>query len=142
MAKDCTLRLGPVSTLTFFTIANVLIYLDRGVISAVLQTLVSHTEMNLDETRTGALGSVFILGFMVSSPLFAYSAQYVSPSKLVAVGLFVWAAATFAAGLAVNYTMLMVARAATGVGEAALVCLAPPLILDSAPSSKKTVSLT
>ena len=137
MAKDCSLHLGPRCTLLFFTLANVLIYLDRGVISAILTVLSTH--MHLEEGSVGALGSVFMLGFMVSSPIFAFSAQYVAPVRLVAVGLLLWSLATLSAGLSLNYAMLMVSRAATGIGEASLVCLAPPLILDSAPTRKKTV---
>lgn len=136
--------LPPGRLLCFFTLANTLIYLDRGVIGviatqATLERLASEEEMDLDTTRAGALGSVFILGFMLSSPVFAYCAQSISVPTLIGSGLLVWSVSTLCAALAADYWMLLLARAATGIGEAAVVCLVPPLVLDTAPSDKKTV---
>ena len=90
--------------------------------------------------EAGALQSVFILGYMLSSPAFAYFSQYVHPLYLMGIGLTVWSGATMMASFSVNYFMFMAARALTGVGEASFVCLAPPYILDVAPPAKKTVS--
>jgi MFS family permease len=45
------------------------------------------------------------------------------------------------AGLSVNFWMLLIARMFTGVGEAALITLAPPFIIDYAPKSKKALYL-
>lgn len=90
----------------------------------------------------GVLGSAFMLGFIVSSPLFAHFAFSVYPMRLMALGLLMWACATAAAGVALDYWMLLLARAFTGVGEASFICLAPPYILDIAPPHRKTVLLT
>jgi len=142
MGSAWRLHLSPLQALIYFTCVNSLIYLDRGVISVptTQATLTALAEaMDLSASKAGALGSVFILGFMVSSPVFAYWAQTCAPEKLMACGLVIWSVATCTAGLSLNYWMLLLARAATGVGEASFVCLAPPLILDSAPAAKKTV---
>jgi len=137
-------HLPPGSLLCFFTLANTLIYLDRGVIGviatqATLEVLASKQEMDLSGTSAGALGSIFILGFMLSSPVFAYCAQSIAVPTLIGSGLLIWSLSTLCAGLATDYWMLLLARAVTGVGEAAIVCLVPPLVLDTAPSDKKTV---
>jgi MFS family permease len=144
MGTAWRLHLSPLQSLLYFTVVNSLIYLDRGVISVPFTqaTLTALAEaLDLSASRAGALGSIFILGFMVSSPLFAYWAQTCAPEKLMAGGLVIWSAATLTAGLSLNYWMLLMARAATGIGEASFVCLAPPLILDSAPVAKKTVTI-
>ena len=44
-------------------------------------------------------------------------------------------------GLSMNFTMLLLGRMCTGVGEAALIALSPPYIIDYAPKSKKTLYL-
>jgi predicted MFS family arabinose efflux permease len=54
------------------------------------------------------------------------------------VGLFVWMGACFMAGVSVDFWMLAVARACTGIGEAGLIALAPPYIIDYAPPEKRT----
>ena len=133
-------KFAPIWGLTYLTIVNTVIYMDRSVVGAVVSKLTSHDGMDLTNSEAGALGSVFILGYALSSPLLAVSAQYVHPLFLMGGGLLVWAGATMMAGLALNYPMLIVARALTGVGEASFVCLAPPYIMDVAPKAKQTVS--
>jgi predicted MFS family arabinose efflux permease len=39
----------------------------------------------------------------------------------------------------VNYWLLLLARAFTGVGEASFLCIAPPFIDKAAPPNKKSV---
>jgi MFS family permease len=146
MGAPYGLHLSPGSLLCLFTLANTLIYMDRGVIGvistqATLETLASKDQMDLSGTSAGALGSIFILGFMLSSPIFAYSSQTIGIPTLIGSGLLIWSLSTLMAGLATDYWMLLLARAATGIGEAAIVSLVPPLVLDTAPSDKKTVSL-
>lgn len=135
-------KFAPIWGLTYLTVVNIVIYMDRSVVGAVVSKLTSHHHggMGLSDSEAGALGSVFILGYALSSPLLALSAQYVHPLFLMAGGLLVWSGATMMAGLALDYPMLVVARALTGVGEASFVCLAPPYIMDVAPKAKQTVS--
>lgn len=142
-------KFTPIWGLTYLTVVNIIIYMDRsvvgvGITQAVVKDLTSHKHdgMGLNNQEAGALGSIFILGYALSSPLLAVSAQYVHPLFLMGAGLLVWSGATMMAGLAVDYPMLLIARAFTGVGEASFVCLAPPYIVDVAPPAKKTVSFT
>lgn len=135
-------KFAPIWGLTYLTIVNTVIYMDRSVVGAVVSKLTSSKSdggLDLTDSEAGALGSVFILGYALSSPLLAVSAQYVHPLFLMGGGLLVWSGATMMAGLALDYYMLIVARALTGVGEASFVCLAPPYIMDVAPKAKQTV---
>ena len=140
-------RFSPGWGLTYFSLVNALIYMDRSIlgvtsIQGIMHYLTSSDDMDLTAGEAGLLGSVFILGYMVASPIMAVSAQHLHPLYLMGTGLLVWAGTAMMAGLAVNYPMLIVARALTGVGEASFVCLVPPYIVDVAPSTKKTVPLT
>lgn len=141
----CRVQLSPCALLCLFTLTNILIYLDRGVIGVSFTQVILDrlsSDFDLNESKAGALGSIFILGFMISSPVFAYFAQSIATERLIGSGLLIWLISTLSAGLSPNYWILLTARAATGIGEAALICLVPPLILDSAPSEKKTVPST
>ena len=138
-------RFSPVWGLTYLTLVNTVIYMDRSIVGvrftqAVVHYLTDSSGMDLSSQEAGALGSVFILGYMFSSPVMAVSAQYVHPLFLMGIGLLVWSGAAIMAGLSVDYPMLIIARALSGVGEASFICLAPPYILDVAPPPKKTVS--
>jgi len=100
------------------------------------------SDMDLTGAEGGVLGSVFMLGFLLFSPVFAHYAFSVHPLHLIALGILVWIGSTLAAGLALDYWMLLVARVFTGAGEASFVSLVPPLLLDLAPPNGKTVSST
>jgi MFS family permease len=138
MCKGCC-KLHPVYLLVFFTLVNVLIYTDRGVLAAVASTIESKKDgLGLEVQEIGAVGSFFMLGYILAGPIFAHYAQRSHPLNLIAIGLVVWGLATSATGYSNSFWTLSLSRALTGVGEASFVCLAPPYILDNAPPSSKT----
>lgn len=132
-------KLKPVSILVFMSAVNVIIYIDRGALSAVVPLLESSDGLNLTSIEAGAIGSVFMLGYMLSSPLFAYSAQFMHPLYLMAIGLIIWAAAVLSISLVDDFWILALSRSFTGIGEASFVSLAPPYILETAPSTHKSL---
>eukprot|EP01006_Ploeotia_vitrea_P048474 TRINITY_DN67240_c14_g1_i1.p1 TRINITY_DN67240_c14_g1~~TRINITY_DN67240_c14_g1_i1.p1 ORF type:complete len:653 (+),score=54.42 TRINITY_DN67240_c14_g1_i1:93-1961(+) len=93
----------------------------------------------LDGSLSGLLGSGFMLGFMVFCPLFAWAANYFNPIRLVAIGLIGWCVATLGCGAAPNYPLLLIGRIVTGMGEASFVGIAPTLLDNVAPGSKRTI---
>ena len=131
-------KLSPFTVLVLFSIINGLIYLDRGAFAAVVPILQSdsHGGLNLSSFIAGTLGSSFILGYMVTAPGFAHYAQFYHPEFLMCIGLGIWTCAVIMTGLSRVYEMLLIARCLTGVGEASFICLAPPVILGSAPVGK------
>lgn len=140
MAKLALCTLSPMMLLILFTSVNILIFIDRGALAAVVGQLKksSNHGLGLSSFEAGALGSVFILGYMIASPIFAYNAQFIHPQYLMSLGLTIWSGAVLLSGVSRNFYMLAIARAITGVGEASFVCLAPPCILDSAPHASRT----
>lgn len=95
--------------------------------------------LGLSEIEQGAIGSIFMLGFMVAGPFFAYYSQVVHPLFLIALGLSIWGVSCLATGLSAAFWQICVARGFSGIGEASFVCLAPPFILDNAPKKRKTI---
>lgn len=138
MCKGC-IKLHPVYVLTLLTLINMLIYTDRGVLAAVASTLESKSEgLDLNSKQIGAIGSLFMFGYMIAGPIFAHYGQVSHPLTLIAIGLTIWGISTALTGYSKDFWTLAGARAVSGAGEASFVCLAPPYILDHAPSGSKT----
>ena len=95
--------------------------------------------LGLSSSEAGALGSVFIIGFMLAAPICAHLAQFLHPIWLIISGMFVWSGATLLCGFSTNFWMVLTGRALTGIGEASCLMNATPYILDHAPEGKKTL---
>jgi MFS family permease len=129
---------NPKAILALLTALNLLNYLDRYVLSAVLKPL--QDELQLSNFVGGSLATVFLLGFFVTSPLFGHWSDRAGPGgrrALIVLGVVVWSVATVATGLATNAWTLLLARAVVGVGEASYVTIAPTIIDEVAPPEKK-----
>lgn len=125
----------PGAILALFTGLNLLNYLDRYVFAAVVPAL--QADLGLSNTVAGLLGTIFLLGYSVTSPIFGALGDRMRRTVLIALGIFVWSAATCASGLAAGTLSLVVARAFVGVGEASYATLSPTIIDDTTPETKK-----
>jgi len=130
---------SPTVILALFTALNLLNYVDRTVLSAVLAPIQS--DLHLSHFVGGWLSTIFLIGYFTTSPVFGTLGDRAGPggrTKLIALGIAVWSGATVASGLAQGTGSLVLARALVGVGEASYATLAPTLIDDLAPPSKKS----
>ncbi|HTT01795.1 MAG TPA: MFS transporter [Steroidobacteraceae bacterium] len=118
--------------LCVLTLVNLLNYLDRYVISAVLPDLKA-AHLGLSDFRLGTLMTGFLLVYMLAAPVFGALGDRRSRTRSIAVGVFVWSIATALSGFARNYLQLLAARATVGVGEAAYGTIAPTLLADYFP---------
>jgi MFS family permease len=125
----------PGAILALFTGLNLLNYLDRYVLAAVLPKV--QGELGLSNTVAGLLGTVFLAGYSVTSPVFGALGDRMRRTFLIAFGIFVWSAATCASGLAAGALSLLAARAFVGVGEASYATLSPTIIDDTTEETKK-----
>ncbi|OMJ70400.1 hypothetical protein SteCoe_31624 [Stentor coeruleus] len=141
MANFCNIRLNAKQILITYCAINALIYIDRGALSAVIPFLQGHKHggLNLSSSLAGTLGSSFILGYMVTAPMFAHYSQKYHPEYLMCIGLTIWSVAVLMTGFSESYIFLLISRTLTGIGEASFVCLAPPVIMDIAPQDKKNL---
>jgi MFS transporter, Spinster family, sphingosine-1-phosphate transporter len=128
----------PRTILALLTALNLLNYLDRYVLAAVLPGV--QDDLRLSGAVAGSLATVFLIGYFATSPIFGILADRAGPGgrkRLMALGIAVWSAATIASGLARGTGALIVARALVGVGEASYATITPSLIDDIAPSDRK-----
>ncbi|MFO0735845.1 MAG: MFS transporter [Labilithrix sp.] len=131
---------SPAAILGLLTGLNLLNYLDRYVLSAVLPRLI--VDLGLTNLEAGLLATVFLLGYFVTSPIFGALGDRLPRKGLIALGILIWSAATIASGLASNIMLLLAARAMVGVGEASYATLAPTVIDDITPTERKGRALS
>jgi MFS family permease len=136
---------SPGKILGILTAINFVNYVDRYLVAAVAPKF--QEELGLSNTQTGFAISAFMLGYFVTSPIFGWLGDKRFPKRgggtttarrwLMTVGILLWCLATVASGLAHGATSMVLARVAVGVGEASYATLAPTIIDDLAPPSKK-----
>jgi MFS family permease len=125
----------PVAILALLTALNLFNYLDRLVLSAVLPRI--EDQFALSHGVSGLLGTIFLVGYFATSPIFGTLADRGARKGLLAIGIGIWSLATIASGFSRSFAELAVARAFVGVGEASYATIAPTLIDDLAPPERK-----
>ena len=123
-------------TLGVLTLINFLNYLDRWIIASLLESI-RKSELHLNDTQLGLIGSGFIIVYMAASPLFGTLGDRRSRPPLIALGVMIWSIATTLAGFARGFASLFAARATVGIGEAAYGTIAPALLADTFPYEKR-----
>ncbi|MFT3697646.1 MAG: MFS transporter [Kofleriaceae bacterium] len=130
--------------LALLTGLNLLNYIDRYVVAAVLKKIQEPEAaggLGLSNLEGGLLATAFLLGYFVTSPLFGARADKGKRTGLIAFGVIVWSVATFMTGLAHSFATMIIARVIVGVGEASYATLAPTIIDDITPPEKKSSTL-
>ncbi|HUN26811.1 MAG TPA: MFS transporter [Steroidobacteraceae bacterium] len=122
--------------LAVLTTVNLLNYLDRYVVSALVPDL-EHARMGLTGFRLGTLMTGFIVVYMLTAPLFGALGDRRSRTRWTAAGVALWSLATTLSGFAHSYLGLLASRAAVGVGEAAYGTIAPSLLADYFPLARR-----
>ena len=126
----------PALILALLTGLNLLNYVDRTVLAAVLPRV--QKDLALGEAQGGWLATAFLVGYFVASPIFGWLGDRGAPRKLLlGLGVLVWSVATFASGQTHGFVAMLAARAVVGVGEASYAAVAPTIIDDIAPAEKK-----
>lgn len=118
------------ATFTFVVLfaMNLLDYVDRWVLSAVLPQITA--ELKLSGLRGGLLTTYFLVSYTLFSPLVGYFGDRMRRTHLLAFGVGIWSLATVASGLAGTYGHLAIARAVLGIGEATYGVIAPTILMD------------
>jgi len=124
-----TVRRASMVSLGVLTGVNLLNYLDRYVVSALLPAL-QRAPMGLDDFQLGTLMSAFLIVYLLTAPIFGRLGDRGSRTRPIAIGVLIWSLATGLSGLAHNYLQLLGARAVVGIGEAAYGTIAPALLAD------------
>ena len=130
MRRTATYTLG---VLTFINLFN---YVDRWVVSAVVESL-RKSELHLSDTQIGFIPTGFLIVYMLTSPVFGTLGDRRKRPPLIALGVAIWSIATALAGFARGFVSLMITRSTVGVGEAAYGTIAPALLADAFPIEKR-----
>ena len=126
--------------LALLTAINLLNYLDRYVVAAVLEPL--GRDLHLTDAQLGRLPLVFVVVYMLSAPVFGVLADRFHRPRLVAIGVGLWSLATAGAALVHTYPALLVTRSLVGVGEAAYASLGPAILADCFPEDERAAKFT
>ena len=112
----------------FFTI-HLINYADRFIPSAVKPQI--QAEYDLNDFESSFPLTVFIIAYMIFSPLFGYlSDKGYNRMRLIAGGVVSWSVLTALTAAAPNYATFVVVRAAVGIGEASYIVITPTIIAD------------
>lgn len=113
------------------TLINLLNYLDRQVVFPLFGQL--KIEFGLTDFHLGILGTMFLLVQSLATFPMGILADRISRKAIIAGGVFLWSAATFASGLAGSFKSLLGIRSVVGIGEASYGPAAVSMITDNFP---------
>ena len=128
------------SAVVALTALNLLNYLDRFVVAGMVEPL--KKAFGADDADIGLLTSVFLVSYMLASPLFGAMARSLRRTAILGAGVLVWSVATVAAGFAGGFGALLASRAIIGVGEAAYATVGPSILGDWFPPQRRSTVLS
>lgn len=130
----------PTLILAALTGLNLLDYLDRQLLAAVLTPL--KNEMGFSDEQLGTLQSAFMLGYFITAPLFGYLGDRWPRRWLIAAGVLVWSLGTLLSGHANTLGLLIFFRVLVGFGEASFGTISPGLIADLFSPAKRNTAIS
>jgi len=126
--------------LVLFSLINLVNYIDRYVVAAILEPL--GADLSLNDAQRGRLTFVFVIVYMLAAPVFGALADRFHRPRLIAVGVTIWSLATMAGALVDDYRTLLIVRSFVGIGEAAYASLGPAVLSDCIPESQRARRFT
>src|SRR6476660_4019744 len=133
-------KLYPRLMLAVLTGLNILNYIDRNVLFAVQSDV--KNEFLVSDAKIGILTSAFFFTYMFAAPVVGWMGDRFPRKNIVVVGIFIWSGFTFLTWFVHSYDQLLVRHAIVGIGEASYATIAPTLIADSFPPSKRARMLS
>jgi MFS family permease len=122
--------------LIFLTLLNVLNFVDRQLIASLAPMLMQ--DLGLSRAEIGLLfGYIFLAFYTVMGLILGNAADRWHRPRLIAAGLTLWSALTWASGAARNLLHLSLARVFVGVGEATLTPAAVSMLSDVFPPKQR-----
>ncbi len=108
-------RLARTTLLVLFC-ANLMNFLDRQILAALAPMI--RDQWHLSDAQVGLLATAFELTYALAPLPLAFLADRWFRRRVVALALLVWSSAMALTGAATSYFMLLVGRAALGLGQA------------------------
>jgi predicted MFS family arabinose efflux permease len=136
--------------LTLLVLINLFNYIDRQVLAAVEPSIQAELFPKVADPQTGVLKDpenanfwmgvlsfAFLVTYMLTAPIFGWLANRMRRWVLIGIGVIVWSLASGGSGLAVAYVLLVLTRCFVGFGEGAYGPVAPDMISDLYPISRR-----
>lgn len=130
-------RTAIVAILTGLNLVN---YIDRFLVMAVGPRF--QAELGLSDGELGLVETAFMIGYMLTSPIFGRLGDRRPRKGLIAGGVLAWSLATVLSGMTHGMSTMMAVRVAVGIGEASYATLAPTIIDDLTDRESKGRALT
>ncbi len=119
-----------------FCIAAILSYSDRQILSLLVEPI--RADLHATDVQVGLLqGAAFSLIYAVAGVALGRAADVLPRRWVIVAGILAWSLGTLACGYAGSFWALFAARAAVGIGEAALAPAAMSIITDSFPAERR-----
>jgi MFS transporter, Spinster family, sphingosine-1-phosphate transporter len=115
---------------------NLFNYIDRQVLAAVepeIRATFFPTGDSHAMTKTGFLGTAFLVTYMVSAPVLGFLADRISRWVIVGSAVILWSLASGGSGLATTFALLFATRICVGIGEGGYGPAAPTILADLYP---------
>lgn len=129
------------TTVVILTALYGLSMMDRVVISILVDPI--KRSLDLNDFQAGLLlGPAFAVTFVACGIPFGFLLDVVSRRTVILFGVVAWSVATVACGLATSFTLLFLARAVVGTGEATIVPASQSLISDLFPRARRGAPLS
>lgn len=132
---------GANKMLLVLTLINLFNFLDRYVLSAVLEPIKADLHIKNDGDM-GRMATAFMLGYFLTSPIFGYLGDRLSRRKLMAIGVIGWSLGTCLTGIAQGFSFMIFCRVMVGLGEASFGAIGPAVISDAFESKRRNKALT
>jgi MFS transporter, Spinster family, sphingosine-1-phosphate transporter len=127
---------GAGTALVLLLTINLFNYIDRQVLAAVepeiRSTFFAPGDLNA-MTKTGFLGTAFLVTYMLSAPVLGFLADRMSRWIIVGSAVILWSFASGASGLAATFGILFATRICVGIGEGGYGPAAPTILADLYP---------
>ncbi|HJT45500.1 MAG TPA: MFS transporter [Chthoniobacterales bacterium] len=124
------------TALSLLLAINLFNYIDRQVLAAVepeiRTTFFSASDRNA-MTKTGVLGTAFLITYMLSAPILGLLADRMSRWVIVGSAVILWSIASGGSGLAATFGILFATRICVGIGEGGYGPAAPTILADLYP---------
>ncbi|PIK46631.1 hypothetical protein BSL78_16496 [Apostichopus japonicus] len=113
-------------------LVNLLNYVDRYTVAANLEEIQKSFKITNDNSAAGLIQTVFIIGYMITSPIFGFLGDRYSRKVIIAFGITAWSGLTLAGSFVPDdkFWLFILIRGAVGMGEASYVTIAGTIIGD------------
>lgn len=119
---------------------NLLDYMDRNILSAVLPQLTQPVDrggLALGLDQAGWLPSFFLASYVAFGLVMGWAGDRTKRTYLLCAGVGVWSLATVGSGFARSFGQMGLARSFLGIGEATYGIIAPTILMDLFPRERR-----